>query len=185
MKKEKFAHFFNLLDINEKKLTDLSNEVGFIRRIRKVRCLDFLYSLSMESIKGIASCNDIAAALEVDGNVSVSRQAIWKKLTDSCMGYVKRVLELVILNKIYYPTKILNCRFNRVLIQDSTIINCLINFFLYSQVYQMGLLRYAMQEYKSFTIYYRANSFHFLSIHTAKMTWMQPQTWKLRITILF
>ena len=122
MKKEEFSYIFNLLDINEKKLTALSNQVGFIKRVRKVDSLDFIYSLSMESIKGIASCNDIAALLEADGHISVSRQAIWKKLTGSCLDYVKLVLELVILNKIHYQNKILNCRFKRVLVQDSTII---------------------------------------------------------------
>jgi hypothetical protein len=122
MKKEEFAHIFNMLEINEKKLTALANEVGFIKRIRKVDSIDFLYSLSMESIKGIASCNDIAAAIEADGNISLSRQAIWKKLTNSCLEYIKLVLELVILNKIHYQDKILNCIFERVLVQDSTII---------------------------------------------------------------
>jgi len=125
MKKEEFVDLFNMLAISEQRLSALSREVGFIKRTRKIDSLDFLYSLSMESIKGIASCNDIAAAIEEGNGTSVSRQAIWKKVTDTCLGYFKLVLELVILGKTNPLTeddKISKCRFSRVIVQDSTLI---------------------------------------------------------------
>lgn len=125
MKKEEFVRLFNMLSINEIKLSNLSKEIGFIKRTRKIDSLDFLYSLSMESIKGIASCNDIAAAIEEGNGISVSRQAIWKKVTETCLGYLKLVLELVILGKtnpLIGQDKISKCRFTRVIVQDSTLI---------------------------------------------------------------
>ena len=125
MNKEEFTGLFEMLSISEMKLATLSREIGFIKRTRKVDSLDILYSLSMESIKGIASCNDIAAAIAEGNGVSVSRQAIWKKVTETCLGYFKLVLELVILGKantLIEQEKISQCRFSRVLVQDSTII---------------------------------------------------------------
>jgi len=125
MKKEEFVRLFKMLSINEMKLSALSKEVGFIKRTRKIDSLDILYSLSMESIKGIASCNDIAAAIEDGSGTSVSRQAIWKKVTEACLGYFKLVLELVIIGKtnpLLSQDKISACKFTRALVQDSTLI---------------------------------------------------------------
>ena len=125
MNKEEFARLFEMLSISEMKLATLSRQIGFIKRTRKVDSLDILYSLSMESIKGIASCNDIAAAIAQGNGVSVSRQAIWKKVTETCLCYFKLVLELVILGKantLIEQEKISQCRFARVLVQDSTLI---------------------------------------------------------------
>jgi hypothetical protein len=132
MKKEEFVRLINMLSISEMKLSTLSKEVGFIKRTRKIDSLDFLYSLSMESIKGIASCNDIAAAIEESNGTSVSRQAIWKKVSETCLGYFKLVLELVILgraNTLMDQEKISKCRFARVLVQDSTLIKLPVRLF--------------------------------------------------------
>ena len=125
MRKKDFIRLLNTLDINEKELLLLSLESGFIRRTRKVDALDFLYSLSIESTKGIASYNDISLSIENENCISISRQAISKKITEPCVDYFKHVLELIILSK---AKKYLNevegvkCKFRRVLIQDSTII---------------------------------------------------------------
>lgn len=125
MRKKDFIKLLNTLDINEKELLLLSLESGFIQRRRKVDSLDFLYTLSIESIRGIASYNDIAVSMENENYISISRQAIWKKVTEPCVDYFKHVLELIILSK---AKKYLNevegvkYKFKRVLIQDSTII---------------------------------------------------------------
>lgn len=60
MRKDDFIKLLNTLNINENELFSLSRETGFVQRVRKIDSLDFLYSLSMESMKGIASYNDIA-----------------------------------------------------------------------------------------------------------------------------
>jgi hypothetical protein len=125
MRKDDFINLFNMLDINKKVLLDLARETGFIQRTRKIDSLDFMYSLAMESMHGIASYNDIAVSIENDNGTSISRQAIWKKVTESCVDYFQHVLELVILSKVkkhLIGGDIDKCKFKRVLIQDSTIV---------------------------------------------------------------
>ena len=125
MRKADFVESFNMLNINKDELVSLARQTGFIQRIRKIDSLDFMYSLAMESMHGIASYNDIAATFEnINGN-SISRQAICKKVKEECVKYFQRVLELVILgkaNKQLINEEVLKCKFKRVLIQDSTII---------------------------------------------------------------
>ncbi len=81
--------------------------------------------ISIESTKGIASYNDIALSIENENHISISRQAIWKKVTEPCVDYFKHVLELIILSKAKkYLDEVesVKCKFKRVLVQDSTII---------------------------------------------------------------
>jgi hypothetical protein len=125
MRKNDFINSFNMLNISEKELLTLSRSCGFIQRIRKIDSLDFMYSLAGESMHGIASYNDIAASIENVSGTSISRQAIRKKVKESCVEYFQRVLELVILSKAnnqHISGEIHKCNFKRVLIQDSTII---------------------------------------------------------------
>jgi hypothetical protein len=125
MRKDVFINLLTSLDINEKELHELAKDTGFIQRTRKVDSLDLLHSLSIESIKGIASYNDIALSIENENGISISRQAIWKKATEPCVDYFKHVLELIILNKAgkyLNEIQVVKCKFKRVLIQDSTII---------------------------------------------------------------
>jgi len=43
----------------------------------------------MEAMKGIASYNDIAILIENENGTSISRQAIWKKVTEQSVEYYK------------------------------------------------------------------------------------------------
>lgn len=124
MNKEEFVKSFNILNISTKELVSLGRDTGFIQRLRKIDSLDFMYSLSKESMQGIASYNDISAAFENINGTTISRQAICRKVTETCVLYFQRVLELVILSKSndHLLRKDIICKFNRVLIQDSTII---------------------------------------------------------------
>ncbi|MBA7556771.1 hypothetical protein ES705_49490 [subsurface metagenome] len=104
---------------------DLAFETGLIRRKRLIEPSDILYAICMESTKGTVSYNDLAAKIESKCDVSVSRQAIWKKVTEPCKNFFKKVLELIILSKIDTgDVEILRYsnQFKRILIQDSTII---------------------------------------------------------------
>lgn len=124
MTKEDFVQSINMLNISSKELLSIARDTGFIQRMRKIDSLDFMYSLAKESMQGIASYNDISAAFENINGTPISRQAIWKKVTEACVLYFQRVLELVILSKAneHLINKDNLCKFNRVLIQDSTII---------------------------------------------------------------
>lgn len=125
MKKDDFIDLLKTLNISEEELLLIARKTGFVQRTRKIDSLDFLYSLVMESTKGIVSHNDIAVSIERDNGVSVSRQAIWKKVTEHCVDYFKLILAIVIQNKIKKYNKREQSKvgkFKRVLIQDSTII---------------------------------------------------------------
>jgi hypothetical protein len=125
MKKDDFIDLLNMLNISKEELLLIARKTGFVQRTRKIDSLDFLYSLVMESTKGIVSHNDIAVSIERDNGVSVSRQAIWKKVTENCVDYFKLILAIVIQNKIKKYNKgeqSMVGKFKRVLIQDSTII---------------------------------------------------------------
>jgi hypothetical protein len=125
MSKDEFINSLNMLNINNKDLLILAINSGFIQRIRKIDSLDFMYSLAIESMHGIASYNDIASSIENVRGMSISRQAIWKKVKESCVEYFQHVLELVILSKAnnqLISEEARKCNFTRVLIQDSTII---------------------------------------------------------------
>lgn len=125
MGKESLIESFKVLNISAQELLILAKDTGFMQRIRKIDSLDFMYSLAYESMHGIASYNDIAASIENIKRTSISRQAIRKKVKETCVEYFKRVLELVILSKAseqLISEEVRKCDFNRVLIQDSTII---------------------------------------------------------------
>lgn len=125
MGKEDLIESFNILNISEEELLNLARHTGFIQRVRKIDSLEFMYSLGCESMHGIASYNDIAASIENVNGTSISRQAIRKKVKETCVEYFKRVLELVILSKAneqLISEEVRKCNFKRVLIQDSTII---------------------------------------------------------------
>jgi hypothetical protein len=125
MRKDIFINLLTSLNINEKELLELAKDTGFIQRVRKIDSLDFMHALTIESIHGIASYNDVAVSFENEREISISRQAIWKKVTESCVDYFKLVLALVILGKskkYYKEAEINKYKFKRILIQDSTII---------------------------------------------------------------
>lgn len=116
---------FNDLNISSNELSVIARGTGFIRRVRKIDSMNFMYSIAMESMRGIVSYNDIAASIENDNGIRISRQAVCKKVTESCVAYFRHILELVIVSKVmshHYKGQITGCKFKRVLIQDSTII---------------------------------------------------------------
>jgi len=135
MGKDDLIKSLNMLNVNEKELLNLAHETGFIQRKRKIDSVDFMFSLATESMHGIASYSDIAASIGNDNGTLISRQAIWKKVTQSCVIYFQRVLELIILGKVknrLIEGELIQSKFQRVLIQDSTIVklpNRLFEFF--------------------------------------------------------
>lgn len=132
MKKIKFNKLFDDIKINQDTLIKLALETGLINRKRLISADDLLYALCSESTNGTVSYNDIAAHIESENEVSVSRQAIWKKVNEPCYDFFQRVLELVILSKMD-KTQVdairKLCQFKRILVQDSTIIKLPVKLF--------------------------------------------------------
>ncbi|HQI44810.1 MAG TPA: transposase [Bacteroidales bacterium] len=126
MEKNDFFNIFKELGISKETILDISYETGLIKRKRIIDASDILFALCIESSNGVVSLNDIAAQIELSSGASVCKQAVWKKINDRCIVFFKKVLERIILNKISkddYDNFKLSAQFNRILVQDSTIIN--------------------------------------------------------------
>lgn len=132
MNKNDFTFLMDKLNISCDKLVEMACETGFIKRRRRIDPLDFLSAVCGESSIGIASYNDLAAHIEGDKNLSVSRQAIWKKVKSPCEEFIKGVLAVAITNKIgneritlWKSTGV----YKRILVEDSTLIRLPIRLF--------------------------------------------------------
>lgn len=117
---------FSCVGLSRKKIRKLAFETGFFKRNSgKITAPDFLVHLCLESISGTASYNDLAARIEAQTGISASRQAYWERTNEPCLRFFQRILEHVMFSKCD-PHQIQSikrrARFNRILLQDSTII---------------------------------------------------------------
>lgn len=125
MEKNDFFDLMETVGIGQDLLLDLAYQTGLIKRKRLLLPSDILYALCVGSTNGTVSCNDIAAMIDSNCGVSVSRQAVGKKIDKQCEDFFKGVFEHIILRKIdIKQVEIDKCSkyFNRVIVQDSTII---------------------------------------------------------------
>jgi len=75
-----------------------------------------------EAVHGTPSYHDLAAVLDHANLASISKQAIWKRLTDCFIDLMKRLLAMVMEGQAAVAKPFPGKTFMRVLIQDSTII---------------------------------------------------------------
>lgn len=125
MKKKDFGFLMENLMINYEELVEIAVETGFVKRKRLIDPLDFLSAVCLGSAMGITSYNDIAAHMDADSGLSVSRQAIGKKMKGPCEEFLKKILAIVITNKInndVIETIKEGNIYTRILVEDSTII---------------------------------------------------------------
>jgi hypothetical protein len=125
MKKETFINLLEEIGISKEDISKLALDTELIIRQRKLTSIDLLYSICNESIYGTASYNDVAAKIESECKVCVSKQAVWKKITDKSYEFFKKILAQAIIEKIRnkkISSSRVFCKFNRILVQDSTII---------------------------------------------------------------
>jgi hypothetical protein len=114
-------------------LKQLAIDSGFMKRkSRKISAVDLLALMCLESQKGSPSYNDLAARFDALYNVSPSKQAVWKRINTACVLFFQSALALLIKLKITGQEKeaLMACgKYNRVIIQDSTIIKLPLNLF--------------------------------------------------------
>ena len=125
MKKKDFGFLMENLMINYEELVEIAVGTGFIKRKRLIDPLDFLSAVCLGSAIGTTSYNDIAAHIDADSGLSVSRQAIGKKMKGPCEEFLKKILAIVITNKInndVIETIKAGNAYKRILVADSTII---------------------------------------------------------------
>lgn len=133
MKKSDFLALLNAMNIQAGQIEKIATDTGFLVRKSLVAPADILYAICCQSTHGTVSFNDLAAKIDAETTVSVSRQAIAKKTgKESCVDFLKKILALVIISRIG-KEEIDSLRkagkFKRVLVQDSTIIGLPVRLF--------------------------------------------------------
>jgi hypothetical protein len=133
MKKSDFLALLKAMNIHANQIEKIATDTGFLIRKSLVEPADILYAICCESTHGTVSFNDLAAKIDAETDVSVSRQAIAKKTgKESCIAFLKKILALVIISRIGRE-EIDSLRkagkFKRVLVQDSTIIKLPVKLF--------------------------------------------------------
>jgi hypothetical protein len=126
MKKNDFLALLAALGIDGDKLEEIAMNTGLKMRKGLVQPADILYAVCCGCIHGTVSFNDLAAKIDAETNISVSRQAIAKRTgKDSCVEFLKKILALIIVNRIGTEDVGLlrqTGKYKRILVQDSTII---------------------------------------------------------------
>lgn len=95
------------------------------RKPKKIVPAIFIRLLLEQAVKHSPSYNDIASNMQTHTNVSVSRQAICKRVDESCVRFVELILAKLISAKIPYEQLLRNDTadiYQRILVQDSTVI---------------------------------------------------------------
>jgi hypothetical protein len=133
MKKNDFLALLKAMNIQADQIEKIATDTGFLIRKSLVEPADILYAICCQSTHGTVSFNDLAAKIDAETTVSVSRQAVAKKTgKESCVDFLKKILALVIISRIG-KEEIDSLRkagkFKRVLVQDSTIIGLPVRLF--------------------------------------------------------
>jgi len=153
MEKEDFDNLAEDLGIGHKELESLALKHELIVRKRELHASDILFSICSESVSGTVSHNDAASKISVSSDVSVTRQALWKKCKENCLSFFKDVLAKVISKKVKIKgseARGAMCAFQRVIVQDSTIVRLPARLFIFFLELPMHMARYAMREYSPF-----------------------------------
>jgi hypothetical protein len=91
MKKIDFLAILKAMGIDGGQIEKIAASTGFLLRKGVVEPTDILYAFCCQSIHGTVSFNDLAAKIDAETAVSVSRQAIAKKAAKkSCTEFLKK-----------------------------------------------------------------------------------------------
>lgn len=126
MKKKDFLLLLQSMNIGEKEIEKIAINCSFMVRKGLVSPADLLYAICCQSTQGTVSFNDLAAKIDAENSISVSRQAIAKKVNkQSALAFLQKILSLVIMSKMDKELicSLRNtCKYKRILVQDSTIL---------------------------------------------------------------
>lgn len=118
--------------INTNTLNTLSYNTGLIIRKREITTESILDASVLSSIQGNSSYNDLSSLMDNNSNISVSRQAVSKKINKNCRDFLQGLIGIVIKKRVSkpYSSKIINkLNYKRIIVQDSTIIKLPLSLF--------------------------------------------------------
>jgi hypothetical protein len=91
MKKSDFLTLLKAMNIDADQIKKIATDTGFLMRKGLVEPADILYAICCQSTHGTVSFNDLAAKIDAETTVCVSRQAIAKKTgKESCIDFLKK-----------------------------------------------------------------------------------------------
>jgi len=113
--------------LSDEQIEKLAIQSGFQQRSpKKIFPAVFARQLYSEATSQSPSYNDLAASMEKDTGISVSKQAICERVNESCVGFFESILAKVIGTQIsprlLSNEKCPDLKFQRILVQDSTVI---------------------------------------------------------------
>jgi hypothetical protein len=122
MKKNILVNLFEQIGLSSQTINQLSVQTGFIKRLRKIKAIDFLIYMITESIRGCVSCNDLAATIQLETGTMASRQAYHNKMNDASLRFFEAILAILMHVKTHAAIPSRFRQFKRILVQDSTVI---------------------------------------------------------------
>jgi len=122
MKKNVLISLFEKIGLSTETINQLSVQIGFIKRSRKIKAVEFLIYMITESVRGCVSCNDLAATIQFDAGTMASRQAYHNKMSNASLRFFEAILAIIMHSKTYTAIPSRFRQFKRILVQDSTVI---------------------------------------------------------------
>ena len=115
------------LGISRQEVRQIAYACAFCVRAGKIDPSDVLLHMCIESTKGTVSYNDLAARIESDTGIGVSRQAYWERVDQTCILLFQQVLAHVIDSRCRARKELAGEQvkagpYRRLLLQDSTVI---------------------------------------------------------------
>lgn len=111
------------LGFTECYLNKVAYETGFIKRVRKLNGLDYFILLISNVTKEVVSYNTMASSFSDNLNKSVFKQALHKAMSkDAFVVFINRIFNELLQSKLELSNNKLKDKFNRIIIQDSTIV---------------------------------------------------------------
>lgn len=140
----KTSNILDGLGFTECYLNQVSIETGFIKRVRKLKALDYLTILLTSVGKDVVSYNTMASCLFENSNKSVFKQALHKAMCKvSFLVFIERIFNELLREKMRVSKFRLKDKFRRIIVQDSTIIKVPKRLFRYYSGVKNGITQVA------------------------------------------
>ena len=112
------------MGLNEDLLHQFALVSNFKKRVRKLSGLDFILIILQNSCKDVMSYNTLASSFSQTPSKCVNRQALHKAMKNTkFLDFIDMVFEHILLKKMGIVNIKYKSMFDRIVIQDSTIIN--------------------------------------------------------------
>ena len=142
---------FRACGLSPERIGRIARETGFTQRSGgKIDVPNFLAAYCLEAIQGTVSHNDIAAKMQAESGVAVSRQAYWLRSTEKGQAFFYALLAAIIRAKTVPTNWEPGPLYKRILLQDSTIIQLPKRLFPFFRGSEMPPSPPVMREFRAF-----------------------------------